>query len=119
VQAREQFGAPLSALHSVRFTVADMTARLAAARALVLGAAARLDAGVSFDVEASIAKLVASETATLLAERALHLHGASGFVADSDVQRHYRDCKVFEWGEGANEVQREMIFAAAVGGHRP
>lgn len=119
VQAREQFGAPLAALQAVRFAIADMTAQLSAARALVYGAAARLATGQSFDVEASIAKLVASETATRVAERALHLHGAQGFMAESAVQRHYRDCKVFEWGEGANEVQREMIFEAALRGHRP
>jgi alkylation response protein AidB-like acyl-CoA dehydrogenase len=62
---------------------------------------------------------VAFETATRLAERALHLYGAHGFRADSAAGRHYRDCKVFEWGEGANEVQREMIFEAAMRGHRP
>jgi len=118
-QAREQFGAPLVALQAVRFAIADMTSQLTAARVLVYGAAARLAAGQSFDIEASIAKLVASETATRLAERALHLHGAQGFMADSAVGRHYRDCKVFEWGEGANEVQREMIFAATARGHRP
>jgi alkylation response protein AidB-like acyl-CoA dehydrogenase len=119
VQAREQFGAPLGALQAVRFTLADMTAQLAAARALVYGAAAKLARQAPFDAEASIAKLVASEAATRIAERALHLHGASGFMAESDAQRHYRDCKVFEWGEGANEVQREMIYAAVARGHRP
>jgi len=118
VQAREQFGAPLSALQGVRFTLADLAAQLAAARALVYGAAGRLARGRSFDVEASIAKLVASEAATRIAERALHLHGAQGYMADSAAQRHYRDCKVFEWGEGANELQREMIFTALSRGYR-
>lgn len=119
VQVREQFGAPLAALQAVRFSIADMTAQLTAARTLVYAAAARVVARRKFDVEASIAKLVASETATRLVERALHLHGAQGFMIESAVQRYYRDCKVFEWGEGANEVQREMIFSAAVAGHRP
>lgn len=118
VQAREQFGAPLCALQSVRFTLADLAAQLAASRALVHAAAVRLARGEPFDVEASIAKLVASEAATRIAERALHLHGAHGYMADSAAQRHYRDCKVFEWGEGANELQREMIFTALSRGYR-
>jgi len=96
-----------------------MTARLAAARALVYGAAAALAQGRPYDTEASIAKLFASETATRLAERALHLHGAQGYMMESPVQRYYRDCKIIEYGEGANEVQREMIFEAVAGGWRP
>lgn len=119
VMAREQFGGPLAALQGVRFNVADMTARLAAARTLVYDAAGALAAGRPFDTDASIAKLVASETATWLAERAMHLHGAAGFMMESPVQRYYRDCKILEYGEGANEVQREMIFEAVTGGYRP
>ncbi len=119
VAVREQFGGTLSRLQAVRFTVADMTARLAAARALVYGAAAALAQGRPYDTEASIAKLFASETATRLAERALHLHGAQGYMMESPVQRYYRDCKIIEYGEGANEVQREMIFEAVAGGWRP
>jgi alkylation response protein AidB-like acyl-CoA dehydrogenase len=96
-----------------------MTALLAAARALVYDAARALAVGRPFDTDASIAKLVASQTATRLAERAMHLHGAAGFMMESPVQRHYRDCKILEYGEGANEVQREMIFRAVADGYRP
>ncbi len=119
VATREQFGGPLAEQQAVRFTIADMTARLRAARHLVYEAAARLAEGGPFDTEASIAKLVASETATWTTERALHLHGAQGFLLDSPVQRYYRDCKILEWGEGTNELQREMIFRAAAHGYRP
>lgn len=119
VAAREQFGGPLHRQQVVRFTIADMAARLAAARALVYGAAADLEAGRPYDTAASVAKLAASETATWMAERAMHLHGAAGYVAGSPVQRFYRDCKIIEYGEGANEVQREMIFEAVAKGWRP
>ncbi|MCC7078895.1 MAG: acyl-CoA dehydrogenase family protein [Acidimicrobiia bacterium] len=119
VMVREQFGGPLAELQAVRFTVADMVARLAAARSLVYGAAEAMAAARPFDTQASVAKLVASETGTYLAERALHLHGAAGFMDDSPVQRLYRDCKILEYGEGANEVQREMIFKATAAGFRP
>ncbi len=119
VSAREQFGGPLVKLQAVRFTLADMAARLRAARALVYGAAAAMAAGRNADTDASIAKLVASEAATWIAERAMHLQGASGFMLDSPAQRYYRDCKILEYGEGANELQREMIAKALVGGFRP
>ncbi|MFQ5554109.1 MAG: acyl-CoA dehydrogenase family protein [Acidimicrobiia bacterium] len=119
VATREQFGGPLSHLQGVRFEVANMTARLHAARTLVYDAALALAESRTYDTEASIAKLVASETATRLAERAMHLHGAMGFMMESPVQRYYRDCKIIEYGEGANEVQREMIFEAAAKGWRP
>ncbi len=119
VMVREQFGGPLAALQAVRFHVADMAARLAAARTLVYRAATAFADGRPFDTDASIAKLVASEATTWLAERAMHLHGAAGFMLESPVQRYYRDCKILEYGEGTNEVQREMIFEALVGGYRP
>jgi alkylation response protein AidB-like acyl-CoA dehydrogenase len=119
VTAREQFGGPLTRLQAVRFTLADMAARLRAARALVYGAAAAMAAGRNADTDASVAKLVASEAATWIAERAMHLHGAAGFMLDSPAQRYYRDCKVLEYGEGANELQREMIAKALVAGFRP
>ena len=119
VQVREQFGGPLTRQQAVRFTIAEMAARLTAARTLVYDAANMLDGGKPFDTEASIAKLVASETATWLAERAMHLHGAQGYMMESPVQRYYRDCKIIEYGEGANEVQREMIFQAVAKGWRP
>lgn len=119
VAAREQFGAPLAALQAVRFTIADMTSRLSAARSLVFTSAATMAAGREFDTDASVAKLVASETATWLAERAMHLHGAQGFILESPVQRYYRDCKILEYGEGVNEIQREMISKAVLNGYRP
>lgn len=119
VLSREQFGGPLAGLQAVRFALADMTARLRAARGLVYSAASSLAAGRDFDTDASIAKMFASETATWICERAMHLHGAQGFMSESPVQRYYRDCKILEYGEGANEVQREMIAKALVMGYRP
>ncbi|MFQ5558517.1 MAG: acyl-CoA dehydrogenase family protein, partial [Acidimicrobiales bacterium] len=119
VGSREQFGAPLSAKQAVRMTIAEMTSRLRSVRHLVYSAATCLERGEPYDTDASIAKLVSSETATWVSERCLHLHGANGYMLDSPAQRFYRDCKINEWGEGANELQREMIFEAVAGGYRP
>ena len=107
---------PLSAQQFIRFTVADMGMKLEAARVMTYSAARLIDAGRPFDTECSMAKLFATETATWICERALHLHGAQGYMMESDVQRFYRDCKVLEYGEGTSEIQREMISMALLQG---
>lgn len=119
VGTREQFGAPLAEKQAVRMTIADMAARLRGVRGLVYGTARRMSRGEPCDTDASITKLVSSEIATWVSERGLHLHGAHGYMLDSPAQRFYRDCKINEWGEGANELQREMIFEAVAGGYSP
>jgi alkylation response protein AidB-like acyl-CoA dehydrogenase len=109
VRERRQFGAPVGSFQSVRFGVADMAMQIEAARLLCHRAAVAADRGLAHGREASMAKLFATETCTRVVERALHYHGATGFMSDSPVQRYYRDCKVFEFGEGSSELQREMI----------
>ncbi len=112
VKARQQGGGPLAFQQSIRFTLANMETRLEAARLLAYSAAELIDQGRPFDLECSIAKLYSTEATTWCCERALHLHGAQGYMMDSDIQRFYRDCKVLEIGEGTNEIQREMISRA-------
>ncbi|MBT4644525.1 MAG: acyl-CoA dehydrogenase [Deltaproteobacteria bacterium] len=109
---RQQGGGPLAMQQSIRFTLANMETRLEAARLMAYSAAELIDKGKDFDLECSIAKLYATESTTWCCERALHLHGAQGYMMDSDIQRFYRDCKVLEIGEGTNEIQREMISGA-------
>ena len=106
---RVQFGKALCEQQFVRFTLADMDMRLEASWLLTLNAARLVDAQKPHDREAPIAKLYASETGRWVAERALHLSGAQGYMLESAAQRFYRDCKVLDWGEGTSEIQREMI----------
>ncbi len=117
VNNRQNQGRPLSSNQFIRFTLADMKTRLEASRLMAYSAARLIDEGKPFDLECSLAKLYASEANTWICERALHLHGAQGYMMDSDVQRFYRDCKVFEFGEGTSEIQREMISAAVLTGY--
>lgn len=107
---RMQAGQPISRHQFVRFTIADMAAKLEAAWRLTLHAARVADEGLAHDCEASMAKLFATETCTQVCERALHLCGAQGYMRESAAQRFYRDCKVLELGEGTSEIQRETIF---------
>ena len=106
---RIQFGGPLTNNQFVRFTLADMATRLEAAWQLTMHTARIADAGLPHDKEASMAKLFATETATWISERTLHLCGAQGYMKESAAQRFYRDCKVLEIGEGTSEIQRETI----------
>lgn len=109
VAARVQFGQPIGSFQAVRFGVADMAVQIEAARLLCHRAAIAADRGLPHSREASMAKLHATEACTRIVERALHYHGAAGFMSTSPIQRFYRDCKVFELGEGSSELQREMI----------
>jgi len=106
---RVQFGGPLTGKQFVRFTLADLETRLEAAWQLTLAAARLAAAGKPHSEQASMAKLLATETCTWACERGLHLHGAHGYMLESAAQRFYRDCKVLEFGEGTSEVQRETI----------
>ena len=107
--ARVQFGQTIGSFQAVRFGIADMAVQIEAARLLCHRAAIAADRGLPHAREASMAKLHATEACTRVVERALHYHGASGFMSDSPIQRYYRDCKVFELGEGSSELQRNMI----------
>ncbi len=106
---RVQFGKPIGSFQAVRFGIADMAVQIDAARLLCHRAAIAADRGLPHGREANMAKLFATEACTRIVERALHYHGAAGFMSESPIQRFYRDCKVFELGEGSSELQRDMI----------
>jgi alkylation response protein AidB-like acyl-CoA dehydrogenase len=109
VQTRRQFDRPLSGFQGIRFQVADMATQLAAAKLLVYHAALEKDRGTLSRMEASMAKLFASEASTLITQRALHLHGGYGYMMEHPLQRFLRDAVVNEIVEGTSEIQRETI----------
>jgi alkylation response protein AidB-like acyl-CoA dehydrogenase len=86
-----------------------MATQIAAARGLVLDAAARRDDGEPCIKEASMAKLFASEMAERVASDAIQIHGGYGYVADFPVERIYRDVRVCQIYEGTSDVQRLVI----------
>jgi len=106
---REQFGAPLIAHQSVANMLADMATRLNAARLLVHHAARLRTLGKACLSEASQAKLYASEMAEQVCSHAIQIHGGYGYLADYDVERHYRDARISQIYEGTSEVQRMVI----------
>jgi alkylation response protein AidB-like acyl-CoA dehydrogenase len=106
---RETFGRPIWQHQSVGNLLADMATRVRAARLLTLDAAAGIDAGRRSDLEAGMAKLFASEACMQVALDAMRVHGATGYSAEVDVERYFRDAPLMIVGEGTNEIQRTVI----------
>ncbi len=111
---RTAFGKAISDYQAISFKIARMEARAYAARQAWYAAAEKMQAGLDFTKEASIAKLVASEAAMDNARDATQVHGGYGFMNEYRVARHYRDSKILEIGEGTSEVQL-MLIAKALG----
>jgi butyryl-CoA dehydrogenase len=106
---REAFGQKLFAHQAVAFRLADMATQIAAARGLVLEAAALRDAGERCVKEAAMAKLFASEMAECVASDAIQIHGGYGYVEGFPVERIWRDVRVCQIYEGASDIQRMII----------
>ncbi|MGB3564937.1 MAG: acyl-CoA dehydrogenase family protein [Thermoanaerobaculia bacterium] len=106
---REQFGKPIASFQAIRFHLAEMITRIAAAEALTFAAAAEMDRGGRVSRLASEAKLLAGETAVFCAERGVQIHGGYGFIKDYRAEKFYRDCKICTIGEGTSEIQRLVI----------
>jgi alkylation response protein AidB-like acyl-CoA dehydrogenase len=109
---RKSFGSALIEHQAVSFRLADMATRLDAARLLVWRAAMLRDAGKPCLKEASMAKMYASEMAESVCSDAIQIHGGYGYVADFPVERIYRDVRVCQIYEGANDIQRMLIGRA-------
>jgi butyryl-CoA dehydrogenase len=108
-QQRQAFGHPISDFQAIQFMLADMATEIDAARLLVRRAAWKQDSGARFSMEASIAKLFASEMATRVAHKAIQVHGGNGYSQEYPVERAYRDARITEIYEGTSEIQRLVI----------
>ncbi len=106
---RSAFGKTISEFQSIQFMLADAKTGLDAAALLTYRAACLADRGQRFTEEASMAKLFASEVATKVCNDALQIHGGYGYTREFDVERHLRDVKLCEIGEGTSQVQRMVI----------
>ncbi|NEW93016.1 acyl-CoA dehydrogenase family protein [Rhodopseudomonas sp. BR0M22] len=106
---RVTFGKPIIEHQAVAFRLADMATRIAAARQMVLHAASLREAGLPCLTEASMAKLLASETAEAVCSSAIQTLGGYGYLKDFPVERIYRDVRVCQIYEGTSDVQRIVI----------
>ncbi|MGE4280796.1 MAG: acyl-CoA dehydrogenase family protein [Magnetospirillum sp.] len=115
-QDRKQFGKAIIEHQAVAFRLADMATRIEAARQMVLHVASLRDAGQPCLKEASMAKLLASETAERVCSDAIQIHGGYGYLADFPVERIYRDVRVCQIYEGTSDIQRLVIARALAAG---
>ena len=119
VQEREAFGHPIGEFQGTGFKIADMKSRIEAARALIYNAALAKEkakeTGARYTLEASMAKLFASETAMYCAWAAVQIHGGMGYSKELPVERYFRDAKITEIYEGTSEIQRLVIARLETG----
>ncbi len=116
---REAFGAPIGTFQMIQSKLADMKCRLDAARLLTYRAAwnkmeVRKNGGRN-TLEASMAKLFASETAMFVTHQALQIHGGMGYSKEMPLERYFRDAKITEIYEGTSEIQRLVIARQETG----
>jgi len=106
---RVQFGQPISNFQAIQFKLADMATQIDAARLLVYRGAYLKSKGIKCSIEASMAKVFASEVANMVVNEAVQIHGGYGYMKEYAVERYFRDARVTEIYEGTSEVQRIVI----------
>lgn len=106
---REQFGRPIKEFQGVRFMLAEMATRIHGARVMTYHAARLRMEGKPHKMEASMAKLAASEAAMDVTTKAVQIHGGYGYSREYEVERMMRDAKITEIGEGTSEIQKIVI----------
>jgi len=116
---REAFGQPIGAFQGTGFKIADMKTRIEASRLLIYNAALAKErskkGGGRYSLEASMAKLFASETAMFVTHQAVQIHGGMGYSKELPVERYFRDAKITEIYEGTSEIQRLVISRNELG----
>jgi alkylation response protein AidB-like acyl-CoA dehydrogenase len=118
-RTREAFGQKIGQFQGLSFQLADMKTRIEASRLLVYQAALAKERGKKtgerFTLEASIAKLFASETACFVADAAVQIHGGMGYSKEVPVERYFRDARITRIYEGTSEIQRMVIARTELG----
>jgi len=116
---REAFGQPIGQFQGTGFKIADMKTRIEASRLLIYNAAMAKEKskkdGRRYSLEASMAKLFASETAMYVTHQAVQIHGGMGYSKELPVERYFRDAKITEIYEGTSEIQRLVISRSELG----
>ncbi len=116
---REAFGRKIGQFQMIQQKLADMKCRVEASRLLIYQAAlAKMHAKKTnqrYSLEASMAKLFASETAMWVTTEAIQIHGGVGYSKELPLERYFRDAKVTEIYEGTSEIQRMVIARSLTG----
>jgi acyl-CoA dehydrogenase len=105
---RETFGKPLIANQVVRHKLVEMHRQVEVARTYTRSVAERHVKGDNVIAEACLAKQTAVDCATYVCDQAVQLHGGTGYLRGTEVERHYRDARILPIGGGANEVLADL-----------
>ncbi len=106
---RKQFGKPIAEQQLVQAMLADSRTEAWAARCMVLETARKRDAGENITLESAACKLFCAEMAGKVADRAVQIHGGSGYMAEFAVERFYRDVRLLRLYEGTSQIQQLVI----------
>lgn len=107
---RKQFGRAIAEFQNTQFTLADMETELQAARALLYLAAVKVTENAPDKTRfAAMAKRLATDTGSAIADRALQLHGGYGYLMDYPIERIWRDLRVHSILEGTNQIMRMIV----------
>ncbi len=106
---RKQFGQPISKFQAISFKLADMALKIELARTFLYKSCWLKDQGLPYGKESAMAKLYCSEIAKEVTDEAVQIHGGYGLLKDYDIERHYRDQRLLQIGEGTSEIQRVVI----------
>jgi alkylation response protein AidB-like acyl-CoA dehydrogenase len=108
-QQRQAFGSPLTGHQAIAFKIAEMGTKIEAAHALMVNAARLKDSGARNDVEAGMAKLLASEYCAEVVQESFRIHGGYGYSKEYEIERLMREAPFLLIGEGTSEIQKTII----------
>jgi len=108
-QQRRTFGKPIAEHQAIAFKLAEMATKVEAAHLLMVNAARLKDSGDRFDVEAGMAKLLASEYCAEVTQESFRIHGGYGYSKEYEIERLMREAPFLLIGEGTSEIQKTII----------
>jgi alkylation response protein AidB-like acyl-CoA dehydrogenase len=108
-QQRKTFGKPIAEHQAVLFRIAEMATKVEVAHTMMVKAARLKDTGQRMDVEAGMAKMVASEYANEVVEDSFRIHGGYGYSKEYEIERLMREVKFMLIGEGTSDIQKMII----------
>ena len=106
---RQQFGQPIAEFQLVQAMLADCETEIYAAKTMVMDAARLKDAGENITKQAAMCKYYSSEMVGRVADRAVQIHGGSGYMVEYGVERFYRDVRLYRLYEGTSQIQQLII----------
>ena len=109
VQQREQFDHKIGDFQVIRFKIAQMASDIEVCRALMYQVASSADAGQNVDMQAAMAKFMASEMSERVTSEGLQIHGGAGYTTDFPIERYWRDARLTKIFEGTSEIMQRII----------